>query len=135
MFFVAEFSSIFIILTEYISGISPEIVESAHLDGASGIREFWFITLPMIFPTLSTFLITGVVAIFSGQFNLYSFYGGSAPVQVQTFGYYFYMKTVNATSKAQYSPLAALGLIMSVFSIVITFVVKWLIEKFGPKED
>lgn len=39
------------------SGISQEMVESAHLDGATGLTEFWKITLPMIYPTLSTFLL------------------------------------------------------------------------------
>lgn len=64
------------------SGIPQEIVESAHLDGATGINEFWRITLPMVYPTLSTFLITGVAGLFTNQINLYSFYGGSAPESV-----------------------------------------------------
>ena len=49
------------------SGISQEIVESAHLDGATGLTEFWKITLPMIYPTLSTFLITGIAGLFTNQ--------------------------------------------------------------------
>ena len=64
------------------SGIPQEIVESAHLDGATGINEFWKITLPMVYPTLSTFLITGVAGLFTNQINLYSLYDVSAPAIV-----------------------------------------------------
>jgi ABC-type sugar transport system permease subunit len=117
------------------SGISQEIVESAHLDGATGIREFISITFPMIFPTLSTFLITGVAGIFTNQFALYSFYGGGASPEIQTYGYYMYMKTKNATSEAEYPILSAMGLWMTVVAVPLTLVVKWLLEKFGPSED
>lgn len=120
------------------SGISPDIVESAHLDGAEGIREFWYITLPLIYPTLSTFLITGVAGIFTNQINLYSFYGAGAPVGVQTYGYYLYMKTQLAqsmSSEAEYPPLAAMGLLMTVVAVPLTMLVKWALEKFGPQEE
>ncbi len=130
-----SFGTSVLMYSNAMSGISSEIVESAHLDGASGIREFWYITLPTIFPTISTFLITGIVGIFSNQMNLYSFYGGSAPPELQTYGYYFYMKTASATSRAEYSPLAAMGIVMSVIAIALTFTVRWAIEKFGPAED
>lgn len=117
------------------SGISQEVVESAHLDGATGLREFIHITFPMIFPTLSTFLITGVAGIFTNQFALYTFYGGYAPNDIQTYGYYMYMKTKNATSEAEYPILSAMGLWMTIVAVPLTLLVKWALEKFGPSED
>ena len=116
-------------------GISQEIVESAHLDGATGIREFWHITLPMVFPTLSTFIITGVATIFTNQLNLYSFYGDRAPGNVQTYGYYLYNKTQAATSRAEYPELAAMGLLLTLIAVPLTLVIKWALEKFGPKAE
>lgn len=123
------------------SGISPDIVESAHLDGCTGIREFWHITLPMIYPTLSTFLVTGVAAIFTNQINLFSFYGGSAPPEIQTYGYYLYKKTQAAAAVSkdvnnpEFPALSAMGLLMSVVVVPLTLFVRWALEKFGPKED
>ena len=117
------------------SGISQEIVESAHLDGATGLTEFWKITLPMIYPTLSTFLITGIAGLFTNQIALYSFYGGGAPENLQTYGYYLYMKTKNAASDSEYTLLAAMGLLLTVVVVPLTLGVKWALEKFGPKED
>lgn len=117
------------------SGISQEIVESAHLDGAVGIREFWSITLPLIYPTLSTFLVTGIAGLFTNQINLYSFYGSSAPANVQTYGYYLYTKTQTAASEAEYPILAAMGLLFTVVIVPLTMLVKRALEKYGPKED
>lgn len=117
------------------SGIPQEIVESAHLDGATGINEFWKITLPMVYPTLSTFLITGVAGLFTNQINLYSFYGGSAPESVQTYGYYLFTRTQLAKSESEYPLLSAMGLLFTMVIVPLTFGVKWMLEKFGPKED
>lgn len=118
------------------SGISPDIVESAHLDGATGLREFWHITLPLIYPMLTTFLITGVIGIFNNQINLYSFYGGGAPLDLQTFGYYIYDATKKAgTSRSEYPPLAAMGLLLTCVAVPLTLSVKYLLERFGPSED
>ena len=117
------------------TNISQDVVESAHLDGADGVKEFWYITLPLVYPTLSTFLITGGAGIFTNQLNLYSFYGVSAPVGVQTFGYYLYTQTQAATSDTAYPRLAAIGLILTVIAVPLTLIVKWALEKFGPSED
>ncbi len=116
------------------SGISDDIVDSAHLDGCTGIKEFWHISLPLIYPTITTFLVTGVAGIFTNQLNLFSFYGTTAPIGVRTYGYYFYMHSRGA-SKGEYPPLAATGLIMTVIVVPLTLFVKWALEKFGPKED
>ena len=117
------------------SGINQEIVESAHLDGATGIREFWHITLPLVWPVLSTFLITGIAGIFTDQRNLYSFFGNGTPTELQTYGYYLYRETQTAASRADYPPLAAMGLMMTVVVVPLTLIVRWALEKFGPKED
>lgn len=117
------------------SAINSEIVESAHLDGATGIREFWHITLPSVYPTLSTFLITGVAGIFTNQLNLYSFYGLGAPPELQTFGYYLYRRVQSAASMSEYPELAAMGFLLTLVAVPLTLAVKYLLEKFGPKED
>ena len=117
------------------SGIDPEIVESAHLDGASGIKEFWYISFPLIYSTFSTFLIFGVATLFTSQINLYSIYAGAAPTELRTFGYYLYQMTLAAKSKAEYPPLAAMGIILTCIAVPLTFFVKWLLEKIGPSME
>lgn len=115
--------------------IDPEIVEAAHLDGATGFKEFWHVTMPMVYPTLSVFLVTGVAGIFSNQMNLYSFYGGQAPEELQTLGYYLYMSTRRASSDSQYPIIAAIGFLLSLVAVPVTLLVRYLLGKYGPSED
>ena len=116
------------------SGISPEMIEAANLDGATGFKEFWHISLPQVFPTLSVFIVTGIAGLFTNQFNLFTFYGSDAPFQ--TFGYYLYKETLaHSTDLPEFPKLAAFGLMMAVVAIPLTFAVRWGLEKLGPKED
>jgi multiple sugar transport system permease protein len=52
----------FIIFVGGLSGISSEILEAAELDGATGLRKLWTITIPMISPTLLFASVTGVIS-------------------------------------------------------------------------
>jgi ABC transporter, permease protein len=131
----AGFGTSVLMYSDSMATISEDIVDSAHLDGATGIKEFWYIALPGVYPTLSTFIIVGVAGIFTNQFGLFSFYGASAPENLQTFGYYLYTKTQGAVSQAEYPVLAAFGICFTVVAVPLTLLVKWVTEKFGPSED
>ncbi len=132
---LVSFGMTALIYSNGMAGISPEIVEAAQLDGCTGLREFWHITLPLIYPTITTFLITGVAGIFTNQMNLYSFFGTSAPESLFTWGYYLYVQTQVAASEAEYPLLAAMGLLLTVVIVPVTLLVKWLLEKYGPKTE
>ena len=118
------------------SAISEEVVEAAHLDGATGLKEFWFITLPSIYPTLVTFLITALAGMFLNQYNLYSFFGSGEHFGLQTYGLYFYVQTLAADgSRAEYSQISAIGLWLTFIALPLTYGVKFLLEQLGPSED
>ena len=120
-----------LMFTGAMSGISESVSESASLDGIRPIQEYWYITIPLIYPTLTTFIIVGVVGIFTNQMSLFSFFGVDADASLQTFGYMLYrgIKTANISG---YSYLAALGLFFTLISVPLTFFVKWLLGKFDP---
>lgn len=116
------------------SSISPDIYDASSIDGANGFREFWHISLPMIYSTVSVFFITGITSIFTNQHSLYTFFGAGAPFQ--TFGYYIFTQTKEAAGNMTvYPKLAGFGLVMSAVCIPLTFMARWLLEKFGPSED
>ncbi len=118
------------------SGIAPEVIESAHLEGAYGLKEFWHISIPMIFPTLSVFLTVGVAGIFTNQHNLFSFFGNRADPPLQSYGYYLFRMTNRYKSDMSHYPeLSAFGLMMTAVAVPLTFLVKNLLEKYGPSED
>lgn len=116
------------------NSISTAISEAAQIEGASKMQEFWYITLPLTYPTIVTFVIVNIAGAFNNQLNLYTFYGGYAPSLVQTFGYIIYSKTQAATY-ADYPYLAAMGLLMTVIVVPITLGIKWALERFGPSSD
>ena len=116
--------------------IPPERVEAANLDGATGFREFWSISLPSIFSTLATFLVVGVAGIFTNQFNLFSFSGYTAPHGIMTYGYWLYRETLmTANSPAQVPVIAAMGVWMTVIAVPLTLLARWLLDKFGPSAE
>lgn len=115
------------------SGISPDVIEAGRVDGVSGFKEFWYLIFPHVYSTFTTFLIVGVSGIFINQLNLYSFYGGSSPIQ--TYGYWIYVQTANAKSKAEYPVISAFGIIFTVIIVPVTFAVRKALVKFGPREE
>lgn len=131
-----SFGGNIIMYSSTMSGIDESLVEAAQLDGATQMQEFWHITIPMIYPTLSTFITVGVAGIFTHQLSLFSLFGadGNAYNEVWTIGYFLYSRTVYAGS-ANYPELAAYGLLMTIIAVPLVFTVRYLLSKFGPKTD
>ncbi len=113
--------------------IPPEVIEAGKLDGARGIKEFWYIVLPLTFPTLSVFLITGIATIFTNQYNLFLFH---ADPEWRSLGYYMYLLAGDTVGHEQEIPnVAALGMLLTMVAIPLTYAVKYCLEKFGPSEE
>ncbi len=119
------------------STIDPSIIEAGKIDGAKGLSEFWYITLPLVFPTLSVFLVTGMAGLFTNQLNLFSFYGAMAPDSAQTLGYWLYREAMVQKNGglSGYSRLAAIGLLLTVIAVPLTLGLRYVVERFGPSED
>ena len=133
-----SFGTSVLVYTNKMDSIEPSLIEAAKIDGATQFQEFWHIVLPMTFSTISVFLVTGVASIFMNQMFLFSFYGCAPPADLDTFGYYFFRKTSEATTyndKQALCSLSALGLIFSAIAIPLTFGVRYLLNRYGPKED
>jgi len=125
------------------SGISESIVESAELDGANRVQEFIYITLPMIYPTLTTFIITSIAGIVTNRLNLITLYDSGAG-KYSSIGYYLYMSaqdpSLSLSSPAtevrlNFPALSAMGLIFTAIIFPITMITRKLMEKFGPSAD
>lgn len=119
------------------SAISSSIVEAAELDGCTPFKEFIFVIVPMIYPTITTFIVVNVATVFVQQMHLFSFYGPNASdgdPNITIFGYYLY-KEAYGGSRVKFPRIATLGFYMTIVSIPATYLVKWLLEKFGPSED
>lgn len=120
--------------TGAMSNVPESLSESAKIDGATPLREFFSITMPMIWPTFVTFVVVGIAGIFTNQLNLYSFFGTGANVMDYTIGYYLYRATLKG-QLPEYPYLSAMGFIFTLVAVPLTVAVKTLLEKFGPRVD
>ena len=132
------------IYTGTMSSIDTSVIESAQLDGVNSLQEFWYIYIPMMYPTLVTFIVTGITGLFSNQMHLYTFYGSNgSKFGTETFGYYFYKMTAStgvslyktANPMNSYPELSALGLVITMILCPITMIARKLMVKLGPSVD
>lgn len=120
-----------LMFTSAMSEISESITEAAQLDGITPFKEYFYVVMPMIYPTLVTFIIVNVVGIFTSQMQLFGFFGTDADYSLYTIGYMLY-SGIKKASMSEYSYLAALGLFFTIVSVPVTLVIKKLLNKFDP---
>ncbi len=116
------------------NGIDPSISEAAKLDGANPFVEFFKIILPLIFPTIQTFVVTGVASIFVNQINLVAFEGLNTQGRYMTVGYYLF-KNTEAATQYEYPLLATYGISLTLIAAPLTLLVRFLMDKFGPSVE
>ena len=126
-----SFSMSLLVYPTAMRGISPDIFESAKIDGACNMfQELRYIILPLIYPTLTTFLVTGFASIFSNGGPLLEFYYTDAPSYVSNMGYYFTRSVLVDSTEFAYPKYAAGGLILTLLIGPLTMLLKRFLEKF-----
>lgn len=138
MFFniFASFGTSVLMYTNKMDSIDPEMVESAHLDGADGVKEFWYIILPQAFSIVQVFLMTGFAGIFSNQLNALMLFDYEVGREIQTVGYMLWRGVARAGGNVtQMGRYAALGLMITILIVPLTFLLRWTMQKVGWKEE
>ena len=129
------FTSSLIMYPNAMSAISGEIIESAELDGVSELQELWYIIMPLIYPTITTYMVTGVAGIFSFQGPLFIIYNYEAPTNVYNTGYYLFKKVMAGDGLRDYPNAAAAGLLFTLVSAPLTLGIRKIMDKFGPQTE
>ena len=113
------------------NGIDPAIFESAQIDGMYTIfQELRYIILPLILPTIVTFLITSVACIFTSAGYVVAFYYTAAPEQAYNMGYWLFNRlTTNLSTNDGYGVLAAAQILLA----FLIFPVMMLLRKLSDK--
>ncbi len=131
-----SFSVSLITYPNAMNAIDNSVIESAELDGVSNMfQELWYIILPLIYPTITTFVVMGIAGMFAASLPLIGLYGYNAPSKVYTFNYYYVVKIMTATNNLDYPELAAGGIIITAVVAPLTMLIKQLMEKFSPVKD
>jgi multiple sugar transport system permease protein len=79
-----------LIITAGLRAIPTELYDAAKVDGATGWSEFWNITLPLLRPTLTFVLVTGVIFLWGIFAQPQLLTGGGELRESQTIALYLY---------------------------------------------
>ncbi len=101
-----------------LQAIDREVYEAAEIDGASNVQSFFRITVPMLRPVLLFMIITATI----GLINLYvqvKLLTGGGP---QNNTYTLFMRMMDLIAGNRFGEGAALGFLMGVIVLIITFI-------------
>ena len=127
-----------LMISNAMSAVSPSLLEASTLDGCGWGRKFAHVVFPEIYGTLETLLITSLGGFFINNASIVSFYGTGAEERIYTMGYYLYKETILASSSgsnAKMPKLAALGILLTAITVPVVFLVRYLLDRYGPRKD
>ncbi len=131
-----SFSTSLIVYPNAMNEIDDGIIEACHLDGVGNMfQELWYIIIPLIFPTISTFIITGFAAIFTNAGALPTFFMYSAPDESVNMGYLYWAEIANSSNYVGYPMLSAGGLLMTAIVAPLTLLIRHFLDKVDPQSD
>lgn len=136
-----NFAGGLIIYLSAMCSISKDIMEYGQLENMSSLKEFRYVVLPSIFPTIVTYIVVAIAAFFTNYGHFYSFYGGDGGGEkiFSTLGYYFFVKVAGGTytipDPYDYPFVSAAGIMFTAIVAPVTLLTKRLLEKYGPSED
>lgn len=107
--------------------IPESLKEYTQLEGCGPVREYFTITLPMIFPTMAIFVYTGLSGFYTNQMNLYTYFGTQS-TSLTTLGYYTFANIMR-DGQSVYGQMTAVGLFFTIIMTPIILFVKWLCDK------
>ncbi len=132
----ASFGSGVLMYSSAMANVNESVIEASEVDGIGYFGQLWHIVIPMCFSTISTFIIVGVAGFFTNSMGWFGFEGAHVDSEFQTFGYYLYRGIQQTTSNPTAWPeLSAFGLVFTLFVAPVTFGVKYLLGKYGPRVD
>ena len=137
---VMSFGVNVLLYSNAMGNVNPANIESAELEGASTLSIFWHVILPKIYPTIVSLAIVIISQVFTSQYQVFNIYGENA-LAMGNVGYFIYINSLKSDilgsipNYLNYPGLAAFGLMLTAIIVPVVFLVKFLLNRFGPKED
>ncbi len=128
----AGYSSI--IFLAAITGIPEELYESAKIDGANKRQQIFYITLPLLKPTVIILLLLALGRVFYGNFEMiYSLVGENGLLFSTTniIDTYTYRALRNL---GNFGMTAAVGFYQAIMGLVAILFFNWLVKRIDPDE-
>ena len=100
-----------------LNAISDSYYEAAEIDGASPIKQFFTITVPLIKPTTFYLLITGIIGGLQSYADAQVFAQGHKSAQTIVYYIWFY-----GIDKSKYGLACAASTLLGIVIMIITFI-------------
>lgn len=118
-----------IIYIAAIAGIDQELYEAAEVDGAGRIGKIWHVTLPGIRPTIILLFVLNIGGILASSLDVPVLLGNPMVMDVaNNLAYYTYQAGIMGF---RYSYGTAVGIFISIVSIILVFTANKISEKLG----
>ncbi|MED5052390.1 sugar ABC transporter permease [Anoxybacillus rupiensis] len=113
-----------------LESIPKEIYEAAEMDGAVGWKRFWYVTIPMLYPSFYTVTILAVGLMFGIFTEPYVLTGGGPDYSTHTWQLEIYNQ---AFEKLNAGYGTAVAIINSIVTFASILVFRKILEKWGAK--
>mgnify|MGYP002574823671 CR=1 FL=1 len=118
-----------IIYLAAITGVDPELYESATIDGAGRLKKAWYITLPCIKGTVVLMLIMQIAYLFGNNFDQILVLRNSLNQEVSdVIDIFVYRQGLQGQN---YSYATAIGLFRSVINVILLFSANTFAKKYA----
>lgn len=116
--------------------IPNEVIESAQIDGVNWVKEFWYIIVPLVWPTLQLQLILGFCGMLGQTGAVFLLTQGQ--YGTQTLAVWLYQQTLTGAGNPDspvFNYMSAVGVMMTVVSVGITLIVRRITSKIHSDVD
>lgn len=111
-----------------LQSISPDLYEAAEIDGATGLKKFFYVTLPLMCPSVKIIVVTGLIGGMKVFDIIYSMTSGGPGDATQTVMTVMMKKGI---SDGFYSTGAAFGVCFFIIVLIISAIVTKLMGKWS----
>lgn len=134
--FMAIFTTIptfMVLFLTALQDIPTQVYEAASIDGATGMRSFWSITLPLLRPAITLVIVLGTIGTFQVFDQVAILTKGGPNNTTSTPAYMIYTKTLGEGTQAQAGYGAALAFLLATIIVILTYIQRRYIERGSDK--
>ena len=122
-----------IIYTATITGLDPGMYESAELDGATTFKKMWYITVPLLKPTVVLLTLLSVGRIFYGDLTMMMGLTNLNPMLIGTTEIIDTFVYRSMTKSGDFAMSSAVGLYQSIFGFILVTASNFIAGKFDKE--
>lgn len=123
----------FVLYSGTLTRIPKELEEAGQLEGITWWQELIHVVVPLVWPTISTIWLMGLMGFFGASGNILLLTGGA--YNTNTLSHFLFTRVYGQPEMSNsYNYASALGLVMTLLTLPVVFIVQRLLEKVPPAE-